>query len=113
MLSSKELAGQTGTLQVLSRTLGWMTLTPKKMDKKNPVEKQTRDYGTNDLQTDCSRLSPSWMQEQTRFNYKDGGPQQYKQGPIASKGKLDQRKHLFPSVSVRGEDNRVQLSDRK
>ena len=55
------MAGATGTLQVLSRTAGWMTITPHKMDKKNPVERHVENYGKVDLQTDLSRLAPVWM----------------------------------------------------
>jgi hypothetical protein len=38
-----------------------MTVTPDKMDKKNPLEKHISTYGSNDVMTSISKLAPVWM----------------------------------------------------
>jgi hypothetical protein len=35
----KELAGKNGILTVLSKTRGWLTVTPERPYKKNPIDK--------------------------------------------------------------------------
>jgi len=55
------LAGESKTITVLSGSSGWMTVTPDKMDKKNPLEKHISTYGSNDVMTSISKLAPVWM----------------------------------------------------
>jgi len=50
---------------MLNNAVGWITVKPETMDKKNPVEKNIAEYGKVDLQTSLSRLSPVWMQHQS------------------------------------------------
>lgn len=51
-----------GMVGVISKNSGWITVTPDKMNRRNPVEKQ--GPGTDARQT--SILTPSWMQIKTK-----------------------------------------------
>lgn len=36
-MSCEKVAGSIGTLDIISRNQGWMTVTPQTMDKKHPI----------------------------------------------------------------------------
>lgn len=46
-----------GMVSIVSRNAGWITVTPEKMNRKRPFEKQ----GVGNDATVTSILTPSWM----------------------------------------------------
>ena len=83
--------GKDGTLFVVSRNQGWITV-QKDKNRKRPVEK----YGVSGDATKTSFLTPSWMQI--------GFP----------KNSSDPMQRVQPSgMNLRGETNRTFLIDRK
>jgi len=83
--------GFDGTITVISKTKGWLTVTPKNKNRKMPVEK----YGVPGDAAATSKLTPNWMQ-----------------CPYP-KNKTDQMKSVVPSTTnLREESNRTYLVDR-
>ena len=58
--STKEQAGNTGILTVLSKTRGWLTVTPTKADRKCPIDRKQPVQ----KQRDPSMMAPLWIHEQ-------------------------------------------------
>ena len=48
------MAGKKGTLEVLTGARGWMTISPKTMDKKHSIDKHIGYYDKSPLQTGLS-----------------------------------------------------------
>ena len=59
--------GFDGTMTIISRNQGWITVTPKHKNRKKPVEK----YGVSGDAAKTSKLTPNWMQCQFPKNKSD------------------------------------------
>lgn len=83
--------GFNGTITVISKNQGWITIDPKNPDRKKPVEK----YAVSDDATASSKLTPNWMQCQY------------------PKNKSDFMKSVVPNTTnLREESNRTYLIDK-
>lgn len=83
--------GFDGTMTIVSRNQGWITVTPKNKNRKKPVEK----YGVSGDATISSKLTPNWMQCQY------------------PKNKDDFMKRAVPNTTnLRAEANRTYLVDK-
>lgn len=40
LMSKEQLAGHSGTLNILSKIGGWMTVTPRRMSRREPIDKE-------------------------------------------------------------------------
>lgn len=56
-----------GTMTIVSRNQGWITVTPKNKNRKKPVEK----FGVSGDAAKTSKLTPNWMQSQYPKNSSD------------------------------------------
>lgn len=84
--------GFDGTMTIISRNQGWITVTPKNKNRNKPVEK----VGVSDDATKSSKLTPNWMQCQY------------------PKNTSDQMQRVVPSTTnLRAEKNRTFLVDKK
>ncbi len=54
----KDAPGFDGTMTILSRNAGWITVTPERKDRKKPIEK----FGMGGDASKTSKLTPAWMQ---------------------------------------------------
>ena len=65
-LPKEKIAGNAGILTVMSRVNGWLTVTPNKMSRTKPLEKESPTNNPMGSvatdQNDISKLSPTWMQ---------------------------------------------------
>lgn len=66
-VDASKATGFDGTMTVVSRTRGWLTVTPKNKNRKKPVEK----YGISGDAAKTSKLTPNWMQSQYPKNKND------------------------------------------
>ena len=83
--------GFDGTITIVSKAQGWITVTPKGKNRKKPVEK----YGIGGDAAATSKLTPNWMQWQY------------------PKNKTDAMKSVVPSTTnLRQEANRTYLVDK-
>lgn len=81
-----------GTMTIISRNQGWITVTPKHKNRQKPVEK----FGVSGDAAKCNVLSPQWMQSQH------------------PKNKTDQMQRQVPSTTnLRNESFRTFLMDRE
>jgi hypothetical protein len=84
--------GFDGTMTIVSRNQGWITVTPKNKNRKKPVEK----FGVSGDATVSSKLTPNWMQ----CDY--------------PKNKTDFMERAVPSTTnLRAEANRTYLVDKQ
>ena len=84
--------GFDGTMMIVSRNQGWITVTPKNKNRKKPVEK----YGVSGDAAQTSKLTPNWMQCKH------------------PKNKTDTMKAVIPVTSnLRAEQKRTYLVDRQ
>lgn len=84
--------GFDGTMTIVSRNQGWITVTPKNKNRKKPVEK----FGVSGDAAKTSKLTPNWMQCQY------------------PKNKNDQMKAVIPVTSnLRAEQKRTYLVDKE
>jgi hypothetical protein len=51
---------------MLSGARGWLTVSPKTMSKKHPIDKHVGYYDKQPVQTGLSPLSPEWMHHQSK-----------------------------------------------
>lgn len=68
----KDAPGYDGTMTILSRNAGWITVTPKRQDRKKPIEK----FGMGGDASKTSKLTPAWMQtvfEKPKYNSMKAG----------------------------------------
>lgn len=84
-------AGFDGTMTIISRNQGWITVTPKHKDRKKPVEK----YGVSGDAAKTSKLTPNWMQCQYPKNKSDA-----------------MKSHIPKTTNLRAEQKRTYLVER-
>lgn len=104
------MAGDVGTLEVLSKASGWMTIAPSTMSRKSPIDKHVGKYGEQQLQTSLSNLAPAWMHEQSKGSEEKRMYNSFKRPDVSPKIKAGGKYYINP-ISTNGEPTRVVLVD--